>query len=106
MIEWLHLKMNNCEAGSGGIAIICLFTKLPWPEDSEGPFGRRVELPPAHLSTPLGGGFTLSLNGTTGLVTNYTSSRKLCSVQTFCFDSTGNRPEFTVSGADALSARH
>ena len=37
-----------------------LFTKLPWPGDSEGPFGLRVKLPPAHLSTTHGGGFTLS----------------------------------------------
>ena len=105
MIEWLHLKMNNCEAGSGGIAIICLFTKLPWPEDSEGPFGRRAATCPPVYRTRWRL-HIIPFNGTVGLVTNYTSSRKLCGVQTFCFDSTGNRPEFTVSGADALSARH
>ena len=27
-----------------------LFTKLPWSGDSEGRFGLRVKLPPAHLS--------------------------------------------------------
>ena len=30
-------------------------------ETAKGPFGLRVKLPPAHLSTTLGGGFTLSL---------------------------------------------
>ena len=30
-------------------------------ETAKGPFGLRVKLPPAHLSTTHGGGFTLSL---------------------------------------------
>ena len=39
-----------------------LFTKLPRPGDSEGTFrSLRVKLPPAHLSTTHGGGFTISL---------------------------------------------
>ena len=35
-----------------------IFTKLPWPETAKGPFGLRVKLPPAYLSTTHGGGFT------------------------------------------------
>ena len=39
-----------------------LFTKLPWPGDSEGTFRSSSQAAtPAHLSTTHGGGSTLSL---------------------------------------------
>ena len=37
-----------------------LFTKLLGQEPAKGAFGLRVKLPPAHLSTTHGGGFTLT----------------------------------------------
>ena len=40
------------------IVIASLFTKLHWTGDSEGTFGLKVKLPPAHQSTTHGGGFT------------------------------------------------
>ena len=68
-------------------------------ETGKGPFGLRVKLPPAHLSTTHGGGFTLSV---------YTSKRQagkllIPIVIVFGLTRPGIEPESTVSFADPQS---
>ena len=75
-----------------------LFTKLPWPGDSE-VCDLRVKLPPTHLSITHSGNFTLSF-----LMLNVKQgSREYIKFYSLWFDPTGNRPRPYVLIAIALS---
>ena len=70
-------------------------------ETAKGPFGLRVKLPPAHLSTTHGGGFTLSLFN----VERQAGKLWIPIFIVFGLTRLGIEPESTVSVADALSTR-
>ena len=69
-------------------------------ETAKGPFGLRVKLPTAHLSTTHGGGFTLSL-----LVLNVKQESWEYQFLVFGLTQPGIEPESTARVADALSTR-
>ena len=65
-------------------------------QDSKRPFGFLVKLPPAHLPTTHGGGFTPSFECST-------SSREAVNINfSLWFDPNGNKPESIVLVAEAL----
>ena len=60
----LFTTNRNCVGNAMGIIVIVITFYSPsclGQETAKGSFGLRVKLPPAHLSTTHGGGFTLSL---------------------------------------------
>ena len=70
-------------------------------ETAKWPFGLRVKLPPAHLSTTHGGGFTLSL-----LIAERQAGKLWIPIFiVFGLTRPGIEPESTASVADALSTR-
>ena len=63
----MKLQVAPPKLRGGATIVIVIVIKFYSPsclgqETAKGPFGLRVKLPPAHLSTTHGGGFTLSLS--------------------------------------------
>ena len=83
------------------IAIRSLSIELSWLVDSEGILCLRIWLPPAHLFTTQGGGFTLSLQ----LLNVRQGSCEYQFLQFVSFIRPGIKPLVTVSVANAPYTR-
>ena len=77
-----------------------LFSEF-WPEDSEGNLRSWSKLPPAHLSTTHGGGFTLSLFN----AERQAGKQWIPIFLVLGLTRPGIEPETTISVADGLSTR-